>query len=1167
MTQQDQMMMQQMEQLQRLVKEQQKLITFMNPGLTFSPGLTSQLIPRLPSLAPHIPSPSFSVEMPLNGPSQMADNGSIKTVTGTMQSPVQQSTSESSCLSSDTQSTSLQAESNLDAGPKCLSPVREEKDEESNPAPLSPFGVRPRTATREDRPIRPGVGERQKTFEEFVEEQLKADSQIVDKEQLQPRENTSDNKIGSRKSFLRRGEGITRFEKKTDNQNKEQRRGSLTRRVSFDSQHQKSLPGIQDTGKGQVKNQLVFQRQVSSNSVSATKENNLDDNFDRPLFYKKGEVARNQTPSNELLEQSTGESSVFIVQDVQDIATCTENVPMENCLSTNSISSKSGDFDNDKIREDPKKYEWQNSNQSILEKYNYSDLDQQNGAVVISDHNSVSANNTDSDIAGFKKVNDKIVKVAVESSRKFDQAKPNQTGQLQRGKSVSHSETDSTSSDSDDDPKSLCYKLPMRVVPQKVNQEDKHLDLSDPDYASDDPSDVDEKKYLKSSAKFFLSQQDHSLSTSGSEHSVEDFRRRGSKAFSSFRKPSFRRPRTQRVEKEPNAKSVCDVNTESAQLRNPPSTSNLVVSLFPAFKAKAELPEILEPSKKTNEVQIDNSMLVKMKEEQEKAMQFLREQIDHFEKMKAEELSRLEELKQAEIKKLQKENEELARQASAKAIRDSEKNEEIQMLKQQISELQGEFRRNESRWSSNHENLRSQVEALTKENQELRVDLRTSESQRIEENNRESLVSQAIIRGTSFRRSIQRSGQSSNKSRSSTPVGRKTPSEKLQSSENLIKESNPIERPEIPRSSTRAGDKALSGSFQSRSTTPTGRKTPVQGRLTPFEPEKVAAISVHSAHRKSPVTVSHFSVFKDPNVSAHTKGRRSSQSGSSEDAPFSSQGNEDFITTSQSSIVANQDADNNVRKVQEQQEQVGASSRKMRSRSVTPSGRKSSIEHSQSVEIKNSAPKSILSKRSSFVRVENKSSEEDNVQEETQYPDGKVEKLLSDGRRIVIFSNGTKKEISADEKSITVSFFNGDTKKIMPDQSIVYYYADAQTTHTTYPSGLEVLQFPNKQIEKHHPDGTKEIVFPDRTVKLLFKDGREESTFPDGTVVKSEKTGNKTVIFSNGQKEIHTSQYKRREYPDGTIKTVYSNGRQETKYSSGRVRIKDQQGNIILDKK
>lgn len=60
--------------------------------------------------------------------------------------------------------------------------------------------------------------------------------------------------------------------------------------------------------------------------------------------------------------------------------------------------------------------------------------------------------------------------------------------------------------------------------------------------------------------------------------------------------------------------------------------------------------------------------------------------------------------------------------------------------------------------------------------------------------------------------------------------------------------------------------------------------------------------------------------------------------------------------------------------------------------------------------------------------------------------------------------------------------------------------------------------------------------------------------------------GEKMVEFTNGQREIHTSQYKRRMYPDGTVKTVYTNGRQETKFSSGRVRIKNNEC-VIMDKK
>uniref|UniRef100_A0A8C5IV19 Centromere protein J C-terminal domain-containing protein n=1 Tax=Junco hyemalis TaxID=40217 RepID=A0A8C5IV19_JUNHY len=119
-----------------------------------------------------------------------------------------------------------------------------------------------------------------------------------------------------------------------------------------------------------------------------------------------------------------------------------------------------------------------------------------------------------------------------------------------------------------------------------------------------------------------------------------------------------------------------------------------------------------------------------------------------------------------------------------------------------------------------------------------------------------------------------------------------------------------------------------------------------------------------------------------------------------------------------------------------------------------------------------------------------------------------------------------------------ISFSNGDVKKIMPDQRI-YYYADARTTHTAYPDGLEVLQFPNNQIEKHNPYGTQEIVFPDHTVKCLCSDGLKETSFPDGTVVKVKKNRYKLVVFSDGQRESHTAQFSRREYLDGTVKTLF----------------------------
>uniref|UniRef100_A0A673UA58 Centromere protein J C-terminal domain-containing protein n=1 Tax=Suricata suricatta TaxID=37032 RepID=A0A673UA58_SURSU len=127
----------------------------------------------------------------------------------------------------------------------------------------------------------------------------------------------------------------------------------------------------------------------------------------------------------------------------------------------------------------------------------------------------------------------------------------------------------------------------------------------------------------------------------------------------------------------------------------------------------------------------------------------------------------------------------------------------------------------------------------------------------------------------------------------------------------------------------------------------------------------------------------------------------------------------------------------------------------------------------------------------------------------------------------------------------------------------VYRYADAQITHTTYPDGLEVIQFPNKQTEKYHHDGSEEILFPDGTWRRL-SDGREEMVFPYRTAVSVERSNH---CVHNGQREIQTSCFKRREYPDGTVKTVCCTGHQETQYASGRVEFRYEPGNTVLDRR
>lgn len=78
---------------------------------------------------------------------------------------------------------------------------------------------------------------------------------------------------------------------------------------------------------------------------------------------------------------------------------------------------------------------------------------------------------------------------------------------------------------------------------------------------------------------------------------------------------------------------------------------------------------------------------------------------------------------------------------------------------------------------------------------------------------------------------------------------------------------------------------------------------------------------------------------------------------------------------------------------------------------------------------------------------------------------GRTEELLPDGRRVVQYRNGTQKELLPSGESV-VRFVNGDSKTTGVGSSgvVVYYYAQANTTHTTYTDGLEVYEFPNNQV-------------------------------------------------------------------------------------------------------
>ncbi|XP_072122059.1 uncharacterized protein [Mobula birostris] len=593
--------------------------------------------------------------------------------------------------------------------------------------------------------------------------------------------------------------------------------------------------------------------------------------------------------------------------------------------------------------------------------------------------------------------------------------------------------------------------------------------------------------------------------------------------------------------------------------------------------------KLLQLETEIDRFKAENTALAKLKEEQVLALESLRKRMDQFEYERTEKITQLEATKKEELKKLMEERQLSEKNSQAKVAFDKRDHEAMELLKKQVGQLQEELKRNESRWSFAHNYLRSQIDTLTKENFELRDELKAVECHQLEpvirnepailtSSKSETPVFNAMIRSTS------QTAQWSHRSRSSTPNGRRVPLERSQTPVNTepkISESM-VKRAEIQKRQMQEIQGRPPIRLRSRSATPTGWKTPLQERPTTDQAlSKPPSVLFNEVNMSIQQPISNHQKAQEGklstprlNQSVFQRNTAGLARGSSEDNLCKHLQTTEHMPRSQSYTTKQQGTKALIKSTVETPSRLQErppSGR--RSRSTTPSGRKTPLDGKQigfDIEQKVSRPSSVLSRRESACFKSNIT--QDDVREEIQYPDGKMEQILTNGNRIIIFRNGTRKEVSADGQSVTITFFNGDVKQFMPDQTVIYYYADAKTTHTTFPSGIEMLQFSNNQIEKHYPDGKKEIIFPDQTIKHLFPDGHEKSIFPDGTVVNLQKNGDKIIEFNNGQREIHTPQYKRREYPDGTKKTVYPNGRQETKYSTGRVRIKDKKGNLVLDK-
>lgn len=64
-------------------------------------------------------------------------------------------------------------------------------------------------------------------------------------------------------------------------------------------------------------------------------------------------------------------------------------------------------------------------------------------------------------------------------------------------------------------------------------------------------------------------------------------------------------------------------------------------------------------------------------------------------------------------------------------------------------------------------------------------------------------------------------------------------------------------------------------------------------------------------------------------------------------------------------------------------------------------------------------------------------------------------------------------------------------------------------------------------MEKHFEDSSSEISYPNGTVYNVDSSGEEKWTHVDGTIIiENKEKGEKKILFANGQKEIHTLEYK-----------------------------------------
>lgn len=100
-----------------------------------------------------------------------------------------------------------------------------------------------------------------------------------------------------------------------------------------------------------------------------------------------------------------------------------------------------------------------------------------------------------------------------------------------------------------------------------------------------------------------------------------------------------------------------------------------------------------------------------------------------------------------------------------------------------------------------------------------------------------------------------------------------------------------------------------------------------------------------------------------------------------------------------------------------------------------------------------------------------------NGEDRTRKSRDRIVSVAPDGSKVTTYGNGTIKT-SYPDGSTEVRFVNGDTKRQFPlEGKLIYYYAHAKTTHTTFADETELYEFPNGQVSLTRVDALRFVIY------------------------------------------------------------------------------------------